>query len=160
VIGEVKTMPKKQSRTRKKQEWSVGSIFSIELDGGVIRYGQVVAADPRAFKSVVCALFDKTFSPNRPLSGQYVDVHAIASIFTTQDLLDLGVWKIVCNADVYEILLPSDYEEVKKRDFIRQPIHGSKIIMDFLKATEGQLPWTHYKDPEYFDKMLRKRRLS
>jgi Immunity protein 26 len=140
----------------KKQQWSVGDLFLVQLIDGVAVVGQVVGQERQALNSVTCAFFDVRLQNEQDLDRlKAVPKGSLFSaLFVTRDLLDNGEWRVVkaMKLQISRKQLPN--EQFRKLGWVGATIFGSGNIVDFLNAFYGLAPWDAYKDPEYFDKLL------
>jgi hypothetical protein len=140
--------------TRKRQVWSIGDVFAIPLEDGTFGVGQIIGYEPQALNSAAIALFDLKLSK---IGDDPPDVDAagiFAMLFSTRELLDSGVWRVLGQKPVPVPDRDHPYERLRSKGFIGAAIEGAGIVRRFVNAYFGLAPWNPYKDPEYFDKLL------
>jgi hypothetical protein len=140
---------------KKKQSWERGDIFLIKTEGSFNIVGQIIGHEPQAMNSVGVALFDERISNTTNTDFIKLNPDSIFSILlVTRDLLDLGVWKVICNRPV---TLPKEtlpYESLRSASFVGAKIRGSAIVNEFVNAYCGLMPWDDFHDPKYLDNLL------
>lgn len=139
---------------RVRQHWTVGDVFVAPLTESNYGVGQVIAVEADALNSVTCALYREATSD--PCVAQSVAANStlISCVFVTRDLLDNGTWRVVCNSPVRVPGSALPFEHLRESGWVGAKIYGSGVVLNFLKAIQGLVPWDMYKDPHYFDKML------
>jgi hypothetical protein len=141
---------------RKKQSWKIGDAFSVETEDGRNVLGQIVGQEPRALNSVTVVFFDFRFERGYQLTsceGLQAD-NIFSAVFTTRDLLDSGVWKIIGHfpIDIPQELRPN--ESLRDKGFVGAKVIGSGVITEFLNAFYALRPWDDWKKPDYLDSLL------
>lgn len=138
---------------KRRQVWSVGDVFLVELQDGTSVVGQIVGQEKQALNSVSCAFFDLRVRSEAEVGE--LPLSAIFSIlFVTRESLDRGIWRVIGNRPV---TLPTDrlpYESCRSTGFVGAKIRGSGIVEKFLNAFYGLLPWDDWYDPVYLDGFL------
>ena len=140
---------------RRRQAWSVGSVFTVALKDGQHALGQVISYEPEVLNSVGVALFDSRV-PTREdaLVGEPALANAFAILFATRDLLDSGVWQVSGDRAVAIPKRLFPYEHLRATGFIGARVIGSGIITEFLNAFYALAPWDDWHDPQYLDRLL------
>lgn len=141
---------------RRRQKWCIGDVFVIELANHTYAVAQIVGREADVLNSVTIALFDQSVSqPNEAIELEINPQHLFSMIFTTRDLLDNGIWRVVGNREVSipQSLFP--FEHLRNTgEWVGAKIYGSGIINEFVNAYHGLMPWNDWKDPSYLDKLL------
>ncbi|WP_377512725.1 hypothetical protein [Octadecabacter sp. R77987] len=141
------------ARKIKKQSWGAGDLFVIETRDGLLRLGQVLGAEVSALNSAICAYSLKAWDPK--VGKPTLDENDIISVgFATRDLLDSGGWRVVGHQNVLPFIEEFDLETRKAEGFVGTKVRGSGLVIQFLDACLGLLPWDKMFDPEYFEKLL------
>lgn len=142
-------------KRRKKQPFDVGDVICIPLEQTVSGLAQVVAIEPEALNSVVCAFFVTRLGdpPTKPLPD--VTTQQILAVqFVSRDLLDSGVWIVAGNQPAVSVSRYVDLPKMRQVRFVGTRVLGSAIAANFLRAYFGLAAWNRYHDPNYFDKLL------
>jgi immunity protein 26 of polymorphic toxin system len=140
---------------RKRQAWSVGDIFTIQLKDGQHGLGQVVSQERRLLNSVGVAVFDCRVPSSAAASvTEPMVASAFAILFTTRDLPDSGAWRVVATGAVRlpKHLLP--YEDLRASGFVGAKVVGSGILTKLFNAFYALAPWDDWHDPHYLDGLL------
>ncbi|EOF4387086.1 Imm26 family immunity protein [Salmonella enterica subsp. enterica] len=146
---------KKKVKRRKKQKWDIGDLFTILLSDGSFCVGEVVGYEPKALNSAICAIYDYHIS-DVPDKAPILSEDELVSVqFVTRDSLDYGMWKIFAHAsDEFPLGKYIDLEDRRNKGFIGTSSYGSGSITQLMNAYYKLLPWDHFFDPQYFDKIL------
>jgi hypothetical protein len=144
------------STRKKKVQWSVGDVFHIPLSDNDVVLAQLVGREAEALNSITVALFDVRCKPTEIAAAvAFIDAgRAFSVLFTTRDLLDMGVWPVhgPKPISITNALMP--YEHLRQSGWVGARVIGSGIVMDFVNAFYGLAPWDKYRDPGYFDGLL------
>jgi Immunity protein 26 len=141
---------------RKKQKWETGDIFLVELQDGKYVLGQIVGHEVSALNSASCAFFNFRVSDAAGIQriNELPVQNVFSVLFVTRDLLDSGKWKVV---GARRVSIPKDmqpFEDLREKGFVGAKITGSGIVVEFLNAFYGLLPWDDWHDPQYLDSLL------
>lgn len=141
--------------SRKKQVWSVGSVFVIPLKDATECLGQVIGREPSVLNSVAIALFDtkgRWSSSDSSLTLSLEDV--FSAIFVTRDLLDSGRWTVLDKKEIGVPVENKPYEQLRAQGFIGAKVRGSANVEEFANAFYGLMPWDDWYIPDYLDDFL------
>lgn len=139
---------------KRKIKWQSGDNFLVPLKDGSFGQGQVLSYEAQAMNSVICAFSSKHFVDLQEQIDGISEADLIAVQFVTRDLLDNGRWKVVNNRPIIQWEKLIDIQAMRSKGFIGVSIQGSLIMANFLNAYHKLIPWNHYYDPDYFDKLL------
>jgi len=143
---------------RVRQNWKVGDIFLIPLSDGSFSVGQILMHEADALNSVICSFHTIRISSEQGvsdcLSAVEEENNLISVQFTTVDLLESGVWKIVTNIRPRPINKYINIKKMKLNGFVGVKVIGSGIIIKFIEACFGLYPWDGFHDSTYLDKLL------
>jgi hypothetical protein len=139
---------------KRKVKWVAGDNFLVPLNDRSYGHGQVMSYEGRALNSAACAFSSLRFESVVDDLEPVTDENVIAVMFVTRDQLDSGGWRVVNNRPILHWEDTLDMRGLRSRGFVGAIIHGTAIVGNFLSAYHGLLPWNHYLDPEYFDKVL------
>lgn len=139
-----------------KQQWKKGDIFTIKLKDNTFVFGQIIAYEPQALNSVICAFYDIRNMNLENISKLDLKKNKIFSIlFVTRDLLDSGKWKVITTKNIsMPFLWYFKLFKLKKNKMVGTKIIGSGIIEYFINAFYGLDYWNNYKDLYYLDSLL------
>lgn len=137
----------------RKKQWEIGDIFLVPISDENYCVGQVIDQQKKALNSVICAFSDIRVAGSNERFELSVD-DLISVQFTTRDLLDSGIWKVVKNQTPFSVERFFNVRKFQAEGFVGVRVVGSGSIMKFLKAFFGLYPWDGLHDPEYFDKLL------
>jgi hypothetical protein len=142
--------------SRRRQNWEIGDVFTVPTADGQLALGQIVAREPSVLNSVTVALFDQRYVPSPSIVPMDLSAaRAFSVLFTTRDLLDSGVWRVVGTKPVAIQREQLPYESTRAAGFIGAKVIGSAIVREFINAFFGLVPWDDWKDPNYLDGLLR-----
>ena len=134
------------------QDWTAGDIFTVPLSDGTERLGQVLLETPDALDSAICAYTLETAEDSSPADLREEIIVAVH--FTSTDLLDSGVWKVIGRKKP----LPADrfinVDHLRVEGWIGAKIIGSGNIKKFLEACTGIRAWDSMHNPNYFERLL------
>lgn len=143
----------KLRRSRKGQDWGVGSCFSLPLKDGTFCIGQVLSIEPEALNSVVCAFYrTKIAAPAMP--AQLPNDDLLSVLFVTRDLLDSGDWRVLGQMSPISVSPYLDLSAARNSGFVGVKVIGSGIVQTLVNAVHQLAPWNSYKDPQYLDRLL------
>lgn len=138
-----------------RHSWEPGDFFALPLADGSSSIGQVVAYEPEALNSALCAFFSRravklpTCISVPPTSDELV-----AILFVTRDLLDAGTWHILGRGEPLPAAPYIDLDTLRTRRFVGAKVVGSGIAMKLMDAYFGLYPWNGFAQPDYLDKLL------
>ncbi len=134
----------------------VGDTFIVPLAASSVAPGHIVAREAEALNSVTCAFYDQRLRnpTTRDVSSCLTADRLIACLFTTRDLLDRGSWRILGHEspNIPKNLLPN--EHTRRKGWVGAKIIGSGNVEEFLNAFHCLVPWDHWADPLYLDRLL------
>lgn len=139
---------------KRKIKWQSGDNFLVLLKDGSFGQGQVLSYEAQAMNSVLCAFSSKRHVDLQENIDGITEESLIAVQFVTRDLLDRGRWQIVNNRPIIPWDKFIDIQAMRNKGFVGVAIEGSLIVANFLNAYHKLIPWNHYYDPAYFDKLL------
>ena len=139
-----------------KQQWKNGDIFTIKLKDNTFVIGQVIAYEPQALNSVICAFYDIRNMNLENIIRLDLKKNKIFSImFVTRDLLDSGRWNVITTKN---ISMPFSWYfklfKLRKNKMVGVKIIGSGIVESFINSFYSLEYWNNYKDPYYLDGLL------
>lgn len=130
-------------------------IFYIKMAENDYGVGQLLQ---RNSKSVIClsiALFEQRSSNISDLKAfDFSMKDCFSTVLVTSDLFDYE-WAIEGDdrkASVPKKLYP--FRKELSKDAVGVKMINPKVLLSFLHAYHGLLPWDHYHDPLYFEKLL------
>jgi hypothetical protein len=139
---------------RKRQDWTVGDVFTVKTSNARYAVGQVLD-HPGPLVSVAVALFDHILeAPDAALSSELSRARLISAVFTSDDLLDSGRWQVVGRR---AIALPRKVfpgAHTLAKGGVGEKVIGSFNLATFVEAYFGLAPWDRFQDPAYMDKLL------
>jgi hypothetical protein len=140
----------------KRAKWNVGDLFLVPQSDAFSSLGQVLSYEASALNSVLCAFYDIRFTARGPeeLPEELLEGDLISIQFTTRDLLDSGVWKVVGHRKPANLRMFPQLESLRACGFVGAEVTGSGIILKFLDAYYGLHPWDAWYEPDYLDKLL------
>jgi hypothetical protein len=142
---------------KKKQKWESGDNFLVPLEDGTYGRGQVIAYEPSAMGSALCAFYSERYEA-MPLHLEAASEERLIAIqFVTRDLLDNGRWRVLNNGPLIPWEKYIDLADMRRKRFIGTTIRGSFLAASLLNAYHRLIPWNDFHDPEYLDKMLASR---
>lgn len=151
------TSSKVGNKMGKNARFRRGDVFIVPLVGsdGAAGLGQVVELAEDALGSVLCAYYGSIFLPgDAPDASALTSDDVISVQFTTADQLRAGKWPIVGVGLAPDPNAFMDFQGLKERGYIGADIIGSAIVVKFLSAFHGRVPWDCYYRPDYFDDLL------
>lgn len=141
---------------RRRQQWEIGDVFTVPTVDGQLALGQIVGREPSVLNSVTVALFDQRYAPSPSIVPMDLsEARAFSVLFTTHDLLDSGVWRVVGTKPVAIPRAQLPYESTRATGFVGAKVTGSAIVRELINAFFGLVPWDDWKDPNYLDGLLR-----
>jgi hypothetical protein len=140
---------------RKKQSWTSGDMFAVELRDGTFAAGQIIGREAQVLNSVTIALFDQRFNTRDDvLACDVGQARACAILFATRDLLDAGRWYVVGRRPIEIPTTRFPYEHTRASGYVGAKVTGAGILFRFVEAYFGLAPWDDFKDPTYLDRLL------
>jgi hypothetical protein len=115
--------------------------------------GQVIGRETQALNSATVAFFDVAVDdPDEAAAIDLSDPFSV--VFSTRDLLDDGVWRVVGNRPIAVPMKLFPWEHTRSSGWVGAKVIGSGILNQLLDAFRGLAPWDAYKDPAYLDGLL------
>ena len=115
--------------------------------------GQILRYETDGLPKVSCALFDLVFREEDDVPVPTED-KVFSILFTTQDTLDNGFWRLIGQRPVIVPQMRFPYETLRGAGFVGAKTYGSGIVKQLANAFVGLRPWDRYADPEFLDKLL------
>lgn len=143
------------AKRKTKQKWDIGDLFTIPLLDGSFCVGEVIGYEPEALNSAICAVYAYRIN-NIPDKAPALSESELVSVqFVTRDALDSGLWEIFSHTSAkFPLDKYIDLEERRNKGFIGTTSCASRGIRQLMNAYYKLLPWDHFFDPHYFDKLL------
>lgn len=141
---------------KRKQQWQIGDVFTVETLDGRYVIGQIVGQEKDILNSVSIAFYDLRYDGDE-LESENIDLDPkkiFSLVFSTRDLLDSGKWKVIGNQSVPISDNERPYEQLRESGFIGANVVGSGNLEEFLNAFYALLPWDDWYDPNYLDTLL------
>jgi hypothetical protein len=144
------------SSRKKRVQWNVGDVFHIPLLDNDVVLAQLAGREAEVLNSITVALFDVKCKPTEIATAvSFIDAgRAFSVLFTTRDLLDIGVWPVHGPRPISIVNALMPYEHLRQSGWVGARVIGSGVVMDFVNAFYGLASWDRYKDPNYFDGLL------
>ncbi|MGB8815582.1 MAG: hypothetical protein WCC57_20585 [Paracoccaceae bacterium] len=137
---------------KKRQKCAPGDVFLVSLADGTFTAAQVLAFEPHALNSAVCAFTLDRRGRDKPHDFDPAGVVSVQ--FVTRDLLDSGDWLVVGRASLEHGLGRNELAKQRANQFVGTSVVGSANMIIFLNACFALAPWDSFFDPLYCDKLL------
>jgi hypothetical protein len=137
---------------RKRIQWEHGDLFAVPLVDG--SFGIVQAIDHWMPHWIYTAVTDQRVEAVPPTATVHGRGRVISLIAVSDDAFDFGAFTRVGTASALARRKDFPNERFAQSGYVGAKSYTDGIVADFLSAWHGLSPWTQYKDPEYFDKLL------
>jgi hypothetical protein len=141
----------------KRQKWTLGSVFQIQLSDDSFTLGHVIGIESQALNSFIGVFYAARYSSLeeiKELREQLRNDKIISVQFVTRDLLDSGDWAVIGNISPPSVENYISIEELRDKGFIGVKIIGSGIMIKLLEAVYKLYPWDGFARPDYLDSLL------
>ena len=132
-----------------------GQVFYIKLGDSDFASGQLLKENKKSVICLTVALFAYRASTVQELESLgYHEEDCFSTILVTSDIFDYN-WNqegTVKKMSISKKNYPFRKELLK--DGVGVKMVNPKVLLDFVQAYFGLLPWDYYHDPLYFDKLL------
>jgi hypothetical protein len=140
-------------KSKPKQAWRPGDVFTIHQRDGICSIGQVI--EPIMTNVVSCAFYDIRVSCNEATGPFDLSLrHLVTLLSVSREQLDFGQWKVVAHEPVAVDAELWPNEEFRGNRWVGAKIYDASIAEEMLDAYNGLVPWDDWNDPEYLDKLL------
>jgi hypothetical protein len=138
---------------RKRIQWDHGDLFGVPLADG--SFGIVQAVDHwMPAGGIYVAVTDQRAESLSPVAELNPHLRVIARMAVVDNGFDFGWFPRIGPAVALARRQDFPNERFAQSDYVGAKSYTGGILADFLSAWHGMAPWTPYKDPEYFDKLL------
>jgi len=132
-----------------------GVIFGIEIEPDRFSIGQILAEHKKGLMALSVALSRQVAVKKSSIEVlDFCAKDCVALVISTTDLFENShinkgpKRKIAISRKQYP------YHKEMKGDGIGVKMYQPGILVDFLRAYHGIIPWNSYHDPKYFDRLL------
>jgi len=126
--------------------------YAVPLSDG--SYGIAQAGAAMMTNAIYVALFADHYRelPNQPLHLTFASAVALAT--TRRQALNGGEWLSLWHESEVFPKAAFSNERFSSNGYVGAMVYDAGILVDFLSAYHGLLPWNVMNDPDYYDRIL------